>query len=138
MYYLKDVVKKGCIIMKKKNVVTVLFPLLFMTIITIISFSNMLDFKGIDFKGIFILSLILLFPLLFLLQGIICAINNTNLFLSLGVSILNFIILLMVYLNDSALIYVFIYLTFGVIGYLITKSIVKIKSFKSNKKVKLR
>ena len=113
--------------MKKKNVVTVLFPLLFMTIITIISFSNMLDFKGIDFKGIFILSLILLFPLLFLLQGIICAINNTNVFLSLGVSILNFIILLMVYLNESAAIYILIGLTLGAVGYLITKLIVKIK-----------
>jgi hypothetical protein len=130
--------KKGCIFMKKKNVVTVLFPLLFMTVITVISFSNMLDFNGIDFKGIFILSLILLFPFLFLLQGIICAINNTNIFLSLGVSILNFIILLIIYLNDSAVIYIFIYLTFGAIGYLITKSIAKIKSIRTNKKVKLR
>lgn len=118
--------------MKKKSVVTVLFPALFMTIITIVSFANMLDFNGIDFKGIFILSLILLFPLLFLLQGIICVINNTNIFLSLGVSILNFIILMMVYLNDSAFIYVLIYLAFGAIGYLITKFIVKFKSYKKN------
>ena len=118
--------------MKKKSAVTVLFPALIMTLITIISFSNMLYFNGIDFKGILILSLILLFPLLFLLQGIICAINNTNVFLSLGASILNFIILLMVYLNDSALIYILIYLTFGAIGHLITKFIVKFKSSKSN------
>ncbi len=48
--------------MKKRSVVTILFPALLMTIITIVSFSNMLNFDGIDFKGIFIVSLILLFP----------------------------------------------------------------------------
>ncbi|OOM74241.1 hypothetical protein CLOBL_44170 [Clostridium sp. BL-8] len=42
------------------------------------------------------------------------------------------IILMMVYLNGSAFTYVLIYLTFGVIGYLITKSILKIKSSKNN------
>lgn len=118
--------------MKKGNVVTILFPAVFMTIITIVSFLNMLNFNSIDFKGIFIASLILLFPLLFLLQGIICVISNTNVLLSLGVSILNFIILMMVYLNDSAFIYVLVYLTFGAIGYIITKFIIKIKSSKKN------
>ncbi|OOM75914.1 hypothetical protein CLPUN_29510 [Clostridium puniceum] len=118
--------------MEKRKVLTMLFPTLSMTIITITSFSNMLNFNAIDFKGIFILSLILLFPLLFLMQGIICAISNINVFLSLGVSILNFIILTMVYLNDSALIYVLIYVTFGVIGYIITKYIVKSKASKNN------
>lgn len=117
--------------MKKKSVVTALFPALFMTITTIVSFSNMLDFNGIDYKGIYILSLILLFPLLFLLQGIICAINNTNVFLSVGLSILTFIILMIVYLNDSAFIYVLIYFTFGAVGHLIAKFIMKIKASRS-------
>ena len=117
---------------KNRNVVTILFPSLFMTIITIVSFSNMLNFNGIDFKGIFIVSLILLFPLLFLIQGIMSAINNTNVLLSMGISILTFIILMMVYLNESAFIYILIYLVFGIIGYIITDIIVKIKSSKNN------
>jgi len=119
-------------LIKKKNIVTILFPALFMTIITIVSFSNMLNFNGIDFKGIFIVSLIILFPLLFLIQGIISAVNNTNVLLSLGTSMLNFIILMMVYLNESAFIYILIYLVFGIIGYIITDIIVKIKSSKNN------
>lgn len=118
-------VKEGCILMRKRCIITILIPAFFMTIIVIVSFSNMRNFNGIDYKGIFILSLILLFPLLFFLQGILCPISNTNVFLSLGVSILNFIILMMVYLNDSALIYIFIYIACGVIGYLISNSIVK-------------
>ena len=91
----------------------------------------MLNFNVIEFKGIFILSLILLFPLLFLLQGIISAVNNTNVLLALGISTLDFIILMMVYLNDSASIYILIYLVFGLIGYIITKSIIKIKISKN-------
>lgn len=119
--------RKGGVFIKKRNVLTIIFPSLFMTIITIISFSNMLNFNVIEFKGIFILSLILLFPLSFLLQGIISAVNNTNVLLALGISTLDFIILMMVYLNDSASIYILIYLVFGLIGYIITKSIIKIK-----------
>ena len=113
--------------MKKKSVVTVLFPAVFMIIITIVGFFNKLDFNGIDYKSIFILTLTLLIPLLFLLQGIISAITNTNIFLSLGVSILYFILLMIVYLNESASIYILIGLALGAVGYLITKLIVKIK-----------
>ncbi|MBU3135335.1 hypothetical protein KPL39_03530 [Clostridium gasigenes] len=118
--------------MKKRNIITILFPTLFMTIITMISFSNMSNLNGIDFKGIFIASLILLFPLLFLIQGIISAVNNTNILLSMGASTLNFIILMIVYLNGSAFIHILSYLALGGIGYIITNFIVKIKSSKNN------
>ncbi|AJD32875.1 hypothetical protein AAGC94_04090 [Clostridium sporogenes] len=117
--------------MEKRKIITITFPTLFMTIITIVSFQNMLNFNGIDFKGIFIISLILLFPILFLIQGILCAINNTNIFLSLGVSILDFIILMFVYMNESAFIYNLIYLIVGIIAYFITKSIKKTLSSKN-------
>ena len=53
--------EEGMYFNESKKAVTVLFPVLIMTLITIISFSNMLYFNGIDFNGIFILSLILLF-----------------------------------------------------------------------------
>ncbi|WP_434293672.1 hypothetical protein [Clostridium botulinum] len=117
--------------MKKRKIVTLIFPAFFMTIITIVSFQNMLDFNGIDFKSIFIISLIFLFPILFLIQGILCAINNTNIFLSIGVSILDFIILMFVYMNESAFIYNLIYLIVGIIAYLVTKSIKKALSSKN-------
>jgi hypothetical protein len=124
--------KKDRIVIKKRSIVTILFPALFMTIITIVSFSNMLNFNGIDFKGIFIVSLIALFPLLFLIQGILSALNNINVLLSMGISVLSFILLMIVYLNESAFIYILTYLVFGVLGYMITYIIMKIKSAKNN------
>ncbi|EPY2278566.1 hypothetical protein ACXAT3_003939 [Clostridium sporogenes] len=117
--------------MKIRKMVTVIFPTLFMTIITIVSFQNMLDFNGIDFKGIFIIALIILFSVLFLIQGILCAINDTNIFLAFGISILDFIVLIFIYMNESALIYNLIYLIFAIIGYLIAKSIKKALSSKN-------
>jgi len=85
------------------------------------------NYSGIDYEGIVILSLLFLFPLLFLLQGIFSALSSTNVFLSLGVSILCFIILMMVYLNDSAALYILIYLVIEFLGYSSTKFILKIK-----------
>ncbi|MDR5586357.1 MULTISPECIES: hypothetical protein [Clostridium] len=108
-----------------------------MSLLTVISFTNMdvYNTKGIDFKGLFIISLLLLFPLLFLIQGILCAVNNTNivnLIFSFGVSILDYIILMKIYLNDSAFEYVLIYSVLWIIGYTITYIVKKIKSSKSN------
>lgn len=116
--------------MNNKGILTVLFPTFFMTIITIaVSAPNTGD---IDFKWILVLSLLLIFPLLFLLQGIICALGNINVFLSLGVSMLDFLILVMICLNRSAFFYVPIYLMLGTIGYLTAKFILKFKTSKSN------
>lgn len=117
--------------MKIKNIITVIFPTLFMTLITVVSFKNMLNFNGIDFKGIFISSLIFLFPLLFFIQGLTCAITRTNIFLAFGISILDFIILMFVYMNDSAFIYNIIYIVFGISGHLLTKFCLKNSSFKN-------
>ncbi|NFG63394.1 hypothetical protein FDG75_06000 [Clostridium botulinum] len=122
---------------KKKNIIIIFFPAILMSLLTVISFTNMdvYNTKGIDFKGLFIISLLLLFPLLFLIQGILCAVNNTNivnLIFSFGVSILDYIILMKIYLNDSAFEYVLIYSVLWIIGYTITYIVKKIKSSKSN------
>ncbi|MBN1038875.1 hypothetical protein DVW12_09180 [Clostridium botulinum] len=122
---------------KKKNIIIIFFPAILMSLLTVISFSNMdvYNTTGIDFKGLFILSLLLLFPLLFLIQGILCAVNNTNivnLIFSFGVSILDYIILMKIYLNDSAFEYVLIYSVLWIVGYTITYIVRKIKSSKSN------
>lgn len=121
---------EGFDIMKVKNIITILFPSLFMTLITVVSFQHMLNYTSLDFKGIFVISLIFLFPILFLIQGITCAITRTNIFLALGVSILDFIILMFVYLNDSAFVYNIIYIVFGIGGYLLTKFSLKNRSSK--------
>lgn len=123
---------EGFDLMKVKNIITILFPTLFMTLITVVSFQHMLNYTSLDFKGIFLISLIFLFPILFFIQGITCAITRTNIFLALGVSILDFIILLFVYLNDSAFVYNIIYIVFGIGGYLLTKFSFKNRSSKSN------
>ncbi|MBN1068191.1 hypothetical protein DVW02_09400 [Clostridium botulinum] len=122
---------------EKKNIIIIFFPAILISLLTVISFSNMdvYNTTGIDFKGLFILSLLLLFPLLFLIQGILCAVNNTNivnLIFSFGVSILDYIILMKIYLNDSAFEYVLIYSVLWIVGYTITYIVRKIKSSKSN------
>lgn len=129
-YEFISIKKEREIKMKTKGILTVLLPTFFMTIITItVSTPNTIN---VDLKSIFVLSLLLIFPLLFLLQGIICALGNINVFLSLGVSILDFLILVMIYLNDSVFFYGPIYLMLGTIGYLTAKFSFKFKAFKSN------
>lgn len=122
--------KERGIKMKNKGILTILFPAFFMTIITILGSTP--NTVNVDFKGILVLSLLLIFPLLFLFQGIICASGNINVFLSFGVSILDFLMLIMIYLNSSAFFYIPIYLMLGTVGYLTAKLILKFKTSKSN------
>lgn len=129
-YEFISIKKERGIKMKNKRILIVLFPAFFMTIITIL--GSIPDIINVDFKGILVLSLLLIFPLLFLLQGIICVLGNINVFLSLGVSILDFLILAMICLNSSAFFYIPIYLMLGTIGYLTAKFILKFKTSKSN------
>lgn len=113
--------------MKKNNMITILFPTFFMIILMLLfAFSN--EIKVLDFKGLLIISLIVIFPLLFLLQGIKSSINNTNIIIGICTSIFTFSIFLIIYLNSSAIIYIPIYLALGAIGYILTNSIKKIKS----------
>lgn len=116
--------------MKTKKIITVLFPIFLIAIITLLSSSNILKFSQIDLKGLYIISIVLLFPILFLLQGIISIINNTNIFLSITVSIIGFIALTIKELNNDIFIYILFYLFAEVLGYLITKFIVKYKKNK--------
>lgn len=70
--------------MKKINIAKAsiyLFPSIFMLLITILSFMNFREFN-VDWKGIFLISLFILFPIVFLLQGIFIAKNKMNIFLS--------------------------------------------------------
>lgn len=117
--------------MKPKNIITMLFAAFFMVLITIICYTNMGEFSRIDFAAVFMLSLTVIYPILFLLQGIICALNKTNVFLALGISIFSFVVLLIVYLNSSAFVYILIYTSLGVLGYLVAYFIKKFKPSKN-------
>lgn len=118
--------------MKGRNIIIVFFPTILMTLLTVISFSNMSIYNStaMDFKGIFIISLLLIFPVLFLIQGILCNINNfnmSNILLSFGISMLDYIILMKIYLNDSSYLYILIYPVLWMMGYAVTYFIRKIK-----------
>ena len=87
-----------------------------------------------------VISLVVLFPLLILIQAIVSALNRINIFVSLGVSILAtmlYIIVLHTYdtrgLSSSMYHYSKIYLMSGIVGYVVGKLIYK---FKSSKKIK--
>lgn len=116
--------------MKNKDIITILFPAFFIVIITIILSLNILKLNDIDLKGALILFLILVFPLLFLSQGIISAVNNVNIFLSLTISVFAFILFVVRCLNNSAYVYILVYSLFGVVGYLVTNWALKIKKSK--------
>lgn len=107
--------------MKKSNVITILFPALVMIIVSTIAFTDILNISDIDAKGLIIIGMVLIFPISFLIQGILCALTNTNMILSLGLSISAYIVIMFIFLNDLSIGYTFIYLIAWLIGYFITK-----------------
>ena len=130
--------------MKKKTIDITLFPAIYTIIIiflTILSSTSLNATGALDFvKGIMVISLVVLFPLLILIQAIVSALNRINIFVSLGVSILAtmlYIIVLHTYdtrgLSSSMYHYSKIYLMSGIVGYVVGKLIYK---FKSSKKIK--
>lgn len=104
---------------------TIGFPSAFMVLIIAQAFTDTPILAFIDWKGLIVLSLLALFPLFFLLQGILAAVTNTNILLSTGISTVTFIVLMFVYMNISAAVYIIMYLLAALIGYGITRKIVK-------------
>lgn len=104
-----------------------------MAVITILSFSNInISIRmWIEYSGFFIVSIIILFPLLFLIQGMVCAINETgiiNIVLSLIVSVSAYVILMYVYLNYSAGAYIIFYSAMWAAGYASVLIVKKIRA----------
>ncbi|WP_243151312.1 hypothetical protein [Clostridium butyricum] len=72
-----------------------------------------------------------MFPLLFLIQGMVCAINKTgiiNIVLSLIVSVSAYVILMYVYLNYSAGAYIIFYSAMWAAGYASVLIVKKIRA----------
>ena len=116
--------------MKKNNLITILFPSLIMILISIISF---MDISNMDLKGLFIISIVALFPLVLLIQGIFVALNKTNIILALLTSILTFIGVMFIVMKSFEIIYIEYYTISFVIGYLVSKILMKLNSLKSIK-----
>lgn len=90
-------------------------------------------------KGIMAVSLVALFPVLILIQGLISALNRINIGLSLGMSILSTMLFIIGLQADDTqdLMYSYgkIYFMFGIIGYMIGQVINKMKSIKKKKEL---
>jgi|GEM_PF-5218496 len=99
--------------------ITTYLPAFLMVILALLSFSNLFD--DMFRKGLLINSLILYYPSLLFLQGIVTAMIKGNPFLNAGSSLLAFMFILFIWLNSSALIYILIYLISFLLGYWIIK-----------------
>lgn len=116
--------------MKKHNLFTILFPSVIMLLMAMILFT---DINSIDLKGLFIISIVALFPLLFLIQGITCVLSNTNFIISLLISIATYKLIMIIFMNDLVYEYILYYVVSFAIGYLISKFIRKINLSKEYK-----
>lgn len=114
--------------MKNKNIITILFPALIMAIVSITSYTHMFGLSDLDSKSLLIVGLVLIFPVIFILQGVLCAITRSNVIFSLSVSIITYLVIMFVFLNSSAFIYVFVYLFIWTLGYWIARYLIKSKT----------
>ncbi|MBU8878673.1 hypothetical protein BGM26_06675 [Bacillus sp. FJAT-29790] len=97
------------------NFLNIIFPAIVIIIIGYVSFTDVF-IQQTDHKYFFI-TLIIIYPALFLLQGVITAILKSNILISLGISSLGYFITIFIWANSSAIGYIFVYLLFGFLGY---------------------
>lgn len=117
---------------KKDNIeklVVILAPSALIFILTILSFTHFL--AGM---GLIVISLMFLFPLLFFLQGIYSAKKKVNILLSSITSIASYLIILFVFLNETALIYLAPYIVLVFLGYFFTIKYLPRKTNSAKKK----
>lgn len=117
--------------MKKSNIFSIIFPTIIMILMFLTFATDIFNIPNVQAKGIFVIGMVLIFPVAFLIQGIVCVLNKTNWILSLVVSLVTYIILMYIFLNDSAYVYVLLYAGFYMIGHITGKLYYKIKTFKS-------
>ncbi|WP_052356747.1 hypothetical protein [Faecalimicrobium dakarense] len=108
----------------KKNRFGTFIPLI--TFFIIFTISNIFNLKGL-----FIVGIVVLFPLSFMIEGIICARKNIGWIAPLALSLITFLVIIFVYLNDSANIYLIYYSIAYILGYIPTKLVLKLKYSKT-------
>ncbi|MBY2582179.1 hypothetical protein KWW46_12605, partial [Clostridioides difficile] len=88
--------------MKKSNIFSIIFPTVIMVLMFLTFVTDIFNLADVQSKSIFVVGMVLIFPISFLIQGIICVLNKTSWILSLIVSLLTYIVLMYIFLNDSA------------------------------------
>lgn len=132
--------------MKKKTIIITLFPAIYtmvLTFLTVLSTTSLNASGALDFvKGLVAISLVILFPFLILIQGVISGLNRINLLLPLATSILATLLFIIVLhardtrgLFSTMTNYSEIYLISGIVGYVIGIFIYKFKSYKKHKEI---
>ena len=89
----------------KKTLSTLLIPSITMLLVSLISFYS----KNINLKALFVLGLLVLFPLTFFIQGILSSKFKLNTFIPLLISLFTYLLILNFFMNKSAIIYIFFY-----------------------------
>jgi hypothetical protein len=98
---------------KNKSDIVVLFPTIVMLILPLISYLNILK-----------IGLLIIFPIAFLIQGILCGLIKTNVFIPILVSIITYSILMFLFPDSLTLRHIFLYIKAYVLGYFIIKLMV--------------
>jgi hypothetical protein len=117
--------------MKTNKSIVNLLPSFIMLTIILISFSNIFNLSSIDLKSLFIIGLVLIFPLSFLLQGILSYIYKSDPVIGLILSSITYLVIMFIFLNSSAFGYLLTNIAAFLIGYFSTKAF---KNCKRNKK----
>lgn len=110
------------------RLVNICIPPLIMLITAYVAFSGMLG--NLASKSLIINALLLIYPALFFLQGFISGLLKSNVFLTFAVSIVTFLMIVIVWLNMSALLYIVVYVLAGTVGYGIVRLLQKINEQK--------
>ncbi len=119
--------------MGKKNISIALFPTILVILICFIQRNSIFILNSMDLKGLSIISVVLVFPIVFLVQGVLAMVNNTHKILALGVSLISYLIYLFFIMKESTLIYIAFYIVWYVIGILIGSVI---KKYSDNFKIR--
>ncbi|HAX73152.1 MAG TPA: hypothetical protein DCY20_06475 [Firmicutes bacterium] len=121
--------------MRKGNVLTIAFPAIPMAVMMVLMLLNWTEIQGVDLKGLMVISLVVLFPLLIFIQGLITYRHKTNIIFSLGTSLLGIILFIMVLTRhdtrttfETCVYYCGLYFVFGVVGYVVGFILKKVKS----------
>ncbi|MFC5466073.1 hypothetical protein [Lederbergia graminis] len=108
---------------KMLRVIHIAVPVLFIFMLACITFVISDDLASGSWA---FSSLMIFYPTLFFLQGSACSLVRGNIFVSLGISIASYIIVLLIWMNSSAIFYIFAYLLIGFLGYGFTHLIKKV------------
>ncbi|MGX4600191.1 hypothetical protein [Faecalimicrobium sp. JNUCC 81] len=105
----------------KKNVFGNFIPMITMLVIVILGFV-------LGFKGLFIVGIVGIIPISFFIEGVMCSRKNIGWIIPLLVSLIAFFIVIIVFMNDSANVYLKYYAIAYILGYVLEKLISVLKN----------